>query len=82
MLIGASLLVSMPPSLHPMLFPRHCVVPALAFLYLLSHPQTLSLTAVCLATLPFTSQPLFTPALCAPSLSLFLSGLMNGVAGL
>lgn len=48
MLIGAFLLVSIPPSLRPMLFPQHCVFLALTFLYLLSHPQTLNLIAVVL----------------------------------
>lgn len=85
MLIGAFLLVSIPPSLHPMLFPQHCVFLALTFLYLLSHSPNTQSHCCCLATLPFTSQPLFTSALLPPpplSLSLFLSGLMNGVAGL
>lgn len=82
MLIGAFLLVSIPPSLRPMLFPQHCVFLALTFLYLLSHSPNTQSHCCCLATLPFTSQPLFTSALLPPSLSLFLSGLMNGVAGL
>lgn len=82
MLIGAFLLVSIPPSLRPMLFPQHCVFLTLTFLYLLSHSPNTQSHCCCLATLPFTSQPLFTSALLPPSLSLFLSGLMNGVAGL
>lgn len=53
----------------------HLPLPAVA------SPNTQS-HCCCLATLPFTSQPLFTSALLPPSLSLFLSGLMNGVAGL
>lgn len=48
MLMGAFLLLSLPPSLRPMLFPRHCAFLTLTFLYLLSCPQTLNLIAVVL----------------------------------
>lgn len=48
MLIGAFLLVSMPPPLRPMLFSHHCVFLAITFLYPLSGPQTLNLIAVVL----------------------------------
>lgn len=70
MLIGASLLVSIPPSLRPMLFPRHCVFLALTFLYLLSHPQTLNLTAV---VVQHSLSPLSLCLLLRSFLPLFLS---------
>lgn len=76
MLIGASSLVSAPPSLPD----AHCAFRALTCLHLLSHPQTLHLIAVVLQPPP--PSPLSLCLLLRSSLLLFLSGVMNGVAGL
>lgn len=47
------------------------------------HPPRTQSFCHCLATLPFTSQPLFTSfSLSSPALPLSLSSLINGVAGL
>lgn len=64
----AGVYTSLPPSFRPMLFPRHCVFLALTFpLPAVASPNTQS-HCCCLATLAFTSQPLFTSALPPPSL--------------
>lgn len=79
MLIGAffSTSLSPPAALSPPLCLPHAHLPLPA----VASPNT-QFHCCCLAALPFTPRPLFTSALLPPSLSRFLSGLMNGVAGL
>lgn len=81
--VNRSLLAGVYTSLSPpdALSPALCLSRAHLPLPAVASPNTQS-HCCCRATLPFTSQPLFTSALFPPSLSLFLSGLMNGVAGL
>lgn len=73
MLIGAFLPVSLPPSLPPSLLPPGALSPPLCLsgahlpLPAVASPNTQS-HCCCLATLAFTSQPLFTSALLPPSL--------------
>lgn len=71
-----------PFSLHCLLLSSPAALSAVAFLNLPPYPRTQSF-CYCLATLPFTSEPLFTSfSLSSPALPLSLSSLINGVAGL